>query len=292
MAAAAVEPKPAPNQFARAVIGSARGMLGEAAALACLKRLLRSMPMGKAMALGAVCLDTFPVNERTLPEFKRATLRFDPTVELDLHPQCLFSRLFALTGFHEYALTRELLSPKYTGLMVDIGSNFGYYAALWLTKPGTSVIAVEPVPSTFGLLERNLRQFGERGAAVHCCIGDREEVARLSFNPDWPMHAAVKTTAPTGSEFFVPMRTLPSLLASQGAERVDVLKIDAEGFDVKILDAARPMFAEQRVQTVFWEYTDGAETRNVMAFLERCGYRRSPTLDGVHTGIMGFSLLQ
>jgi FkbM family methyltransferase len=292
MASAAVETKPAHNQFARAMIGSARGVLGEAAALACLKRLLRSMPMGKAMALGAVCLDKFPVNDRTLPEFKRATLRFDPTVELDLHPQCLFSRLFALTGFHEYALTRELLSSKCTGLMVDIGSNFGYYAALWLTKPDTRAIAVEPVPSTFALLDHNLQQFGERGAAVNCCIGDRDEVVRLSFNPDWPMHAAVKTTAPTGSEFFVPMHTLPSLLAAHGAERVDVLKIDAEGFDVKILNAARPMFAEQRVQTVFWEYAEGGETREIMAYLERCGYRRSPTMDGVNTGIMGFSLLQ
>ncbi len=279
------------RQVARTVVATAKGMLGEAAALASFKRLLRRLPMGKALALGAGCLEQFPTNERTQPAFQRATLRSNPAVTLELHPQCLFSRLFALIGFHEFALTRELLSSRYSGVLVDIGANFGYFAALWLGKSdATRALAIEPVPANFALLRRNLEQFGDRAATANCCVGDGEGAVRMTFNPEWPMHAAVEGGQAAGGEFSVQMRSLPALMTEHGLDRVDVVKVDAEGLDVRILNSARQLFAERRVGTVFWEYSDSDEARDLVKFLEQCSYHKVTRVDGAVDGMMGFTL--
>jgi hypothetical protein len=48
------------------------------------------------------------------------------------------------------------------------------------------------------------------------------------------------------------MMTLVDLLANHDGS-VEVLKIDAEGWDVRILRAALSLFRERRVKKVYWE---------------------------------------
>jgi hypothetical protein len=52
-------------------------------------------------------------------------------------------------------------------LVIDCGANVGYSAAYFLSKfPQSTVIAVEPDPDNFHLLERNLAAYGERARVL------------------------------------------------------------------------------------------------------------------------------
>lgn len=70
-----------------------------------------------------------------------------------------YASIFAL-GFFEYKLTKFLLKNLKRGdIFIDGGAHIGYYALLAseLVDKNGKVIAFEPTPSIFKILERNIK---------------------------------------------------------------------------------------------------------------------------------------
>jgi FkbM family methyltransferase len=150
--------------------------------------------------------------------------------------------------------------------MIDVGANFGYFSALWLRGPDARLIAVEPHPTYVPILRRNLAPYGDRARVFACAIGETEGDA--TFAGEGMLGHVVPDDTPGG--FRVPMTTLDWLL---GGEPVELLKIDAEGYDLKILDANRDLFSRRRVRLLLWERADTPEEQAFVEFLRGCGYR-------------------
>lgn len=79
-------------------------------------------------------------------------------------------------GLHEFedmALVLHALRPD--DLFVDIGANVGSYTMLG-GAAGATVLAIEPIPSTFSWLARNIRVngLGERVRALNLGLGSDE----------------------------------------------------------------------------------------------------------------------
>jgi hypothetical protein len=87
---------------------------------------------------------------------------------------------------------------------------------------------------------------------------------------------------PTGTARRVPMLTLASLLSEYHEATIDVLKVDAEGYDLTILETCKPLFAAGAIKTVFWEVTPSAAQDQFQQFLKISGYR--PILTGRISG--------
>jgi FkbM family methyltransferase len=118
------------------------------------------------------------------------------------------------------------------GLIIDCGANVGYTSAYLLSRfPSSHVVAVEPSPSNFRLLTRNLAPYGERVTLVESAVWSHPvglKLSRTQFRDgrEWTHH--VEECQPDE----VPemqATTIPALLADSGFARIFVLKVDIEG---------------------------------------------------------------
>lgn len=123
------------------------------------------------------------------------------------------------------------------GLIVDCGANVGLSAAYFLSRfPAATVIAVEPDPGNFALLEKNLAPYGRRArpvrAAVWPCEGPLQlRSSRYDDGRSWARQ--VEESRSTEQETICG-RSIDSLLAESGFDRISILKMDIEGAEVPI----------------------------------------------------------
>lgn len=146
----------------------------------------------------------------------------------------------------ELALMAALCEPE--SVFVDVGANFGLYAATCGSHVdadrGGRVLAVEPAPPVLPLLERNVagNRLGDRVEVIPACAGaaDGETVFHVASESSLSGISATGRSA-IAEVATVPLRTLTSLLRERGLDRVDLLKVDAEGHEHDVLLGALPV---------------------------------------------------
>jgi FkbM family methyltransferase len=142
-------------------------------------------------------------------------------------------------------------------LIVDVGAFLGYYSGLARkVNPHAAIFAFEPNPRTFRLLQRNVATSKIR--TLNLALSDKvgstmlfvpEKAERSSLERNWVstyhlghVHSTVQIRTTTIDEFF------PN-------ETIDLLKIDAEGHEMKILGGAIRAISEDRIKTILMEYS-------------------------------------
>lgn len=125
------------------------------------------------------------------------------------------------------------------GIFVDVGANIGAYS-LWAAGcVGDSgrVLAFEAGSDNFALFCRNVAVNGFNSVikAVRLGISDREEVLNLSLAPQGSQGTNSFSVAHGGAVEEVPCRSLYQVLVAEGVPHVDVLKLDIEGFEYRVL---------------------------------------------------------
>jgi FkbM family methyltransferase len=133
-------------------------------------------------------------------------------------------------------LTRQLLPPD--GVFVDAGANIGCHtlaAGRHLTERGR-VIAFEPHPGNFALLKVNVAENGMTNVALEP-FGLSDAPAKLDVRAD--SLAGNWSVASTGQHRFqVELVRLDDYFDRKPIPRLDVLKMDIEGSEVKALRGA------------------------------------------------------
>jgi FkbM family methyltransferase len=146
----------------------------------------------------------------------------------------------------ERQLLRRHLQPGMT--IVDIGANVGFYTVEFsrLAGPGGAVHAFEPDPFCSGILRsrvrsrraRNVHVVGmalgetEGEATLYCSKRDRAESRIYPLSPGVPAETVNVATL-----------SLDSYCRSHGIGRVDVVKMDVEGCEVRVLRGMREIMA-------------------------------------------------
>jgi FkbM family methyltransferase len=219
--------------------------------LALAKVVLPLLPYGKAVAIASILIKRFPITDATKKFYESARPRWRRAFVFRLNPFCPLSKLFALTGLFQPEMTEELLKGPYQGALVDIGANFGYFSVLWLSKRNGDALAIEPIRQNYELLTANLRQFGRRAKTVMRCLGERRGEVTMRYDPEYPMLSKISEESAHSQK--VEMETLGEVLEKEGFSCIDVLKCDAEGYDVRILSSAHEIFEKRRVRVLFFE---------------------------------------
>src|SRR5437588_2561781 len=124
-----------------------------------------------------------------------------------------------------------------THTIVDIGAHVGTFT-VWaaMRAPGARVLAVEPNPETFPLLERNIRDNGLHGrvTAIHAAVGAAPGTGTLELVE----HSLGTRLARTDDGAIkVRIETVPALLAQAAMDDVDLLKIDCEGMEYEVFES-------------------------------------------------------
>jgi FkbM family methyltransferase len=146
----------------------------------------------------------------------------------------------AFRGVMEPGLTKYFCTLIKPGtVVVDVGANVGIYTLLAakLLEGTGKIYSFEPTPRTYEILQDNVQvnSFLELGI-VHLhqlAVTDRSGKARLSiFNND-SGHNTLFSYGKPDDEIEVTTTSLDEILATQ--ERVDIVKIDAEGAELLII---------------------------------------------------------
>ncbi len=129
-----------------------------------------------------------------------------------------------------------------TGVFVDVGASTGIYSLKAATHFGAGgiVLALEPFPEVFAALQRSVQANRLTTVRLRClCAGARTGAGTLWLNAARP--SLFSTTHRIGAAPGLSVLTvaLDDLLRWEGLDRVDYLKIDAEGAEEEVLAGAR-----------------------------------------------------
>jgi FkbM family methyltransferase len=174
------------------------------------------------------------------------------------------------------------------GVAIDIGANIGAHT-LPLAKavgPGGRVLAVEPTALAYGKLCRTLAlnpALAERVTAVQAMLGaGGEDQVPPGIFASWPLepsadvhprHLGVRVST-AGARAV----SLDALAVEQGLKRIDLIKLDVDGYEFEVLQGAQATLARFRPAIVFElaPYTlaeRGVEPEAPIDLLRGLGYR-------------------
>ncbi len=169
-----------------------------------------------------------------------------------------FARFLAEAAVLERATSRLLDLTLREGMtFVDVGANIGLYTLHGARRVGPTgaVVALEPTPNLFRLLQKTVR-INDRENICNCiniAVSSADGVATLEgakycgYSPlDQPVNEEAK------AEFQVRTARLDDVL--QGARRVDVVKIDAGGAELAVLEGMNQVLASHPEIMLIVEY--------------------------------------
>ena len=200
----------------------------------------------------------------------------------------LLPRFRTISENHEPEAWQAIMDAVRPGdTVVDVGASTGMYTLAFGKRVGPSgkVIAFEPDPRNFEVLRAHVALNGLEGRVepVRAAVGSAP--GTLSFSTGKGAYSHV-TAAPGTDVVRVECLTLDRALAGR---RVDLLKIDVEGYEEEVLRGAvellrdpirAPRFLYLELHHWAWERAGLSTTKaSVLRLLEECGYHAT-SLDG------------
>lgn len=119
-------------------------------------------------------------------------------------------------------------------LIVDAGANIGDSTVWYLNRfPEATVIAVEPDPGNFRMLERNCRPYGDRAILVQAALWHNDTDTLRLVDTGMAYATAVSATA-GDTAFDCRCISMKSLLALSSLSEIDIFKCDIEGSELDL----------------------------------------------------------
>ncbi|MEX2264186.1 MAG: FkbM family methyltransferase [Bryobacteraceae bacterium] len=182
---------------------------------------------------------------------------FGFTFNLDLADEIQRNVYFGTFEPKETEIIRVHLRSGMT--FVDVGANVGYFTALAasLVGPKGRVIAFEPSPYAFERLRRmiDINKL-DHVRVVHAGLSDRAGRLKLYLGVGSRNHAPTMVPHDNATAVEVPVRTLDSVMEEMGVDHIDLIKIDVEGHEPRVLEGAQKLLRDRRVQAVLCEFNE------------------------------------
>lgn len=157
------------------------------------------------------------------------------------------------------------------GTFVDIGANTGQHSVYFAKVFGAGrLILVEPIRESYNIIEENLRLNGlDDISTKHFGIGLGASGGSINFASFLVDLDNLGATTLKGSDFgTIPLYSGDHILREQ---HVDFIKIDTEGFEIKVLSGLVETIKRCR-PTIYIE-VDNSSMEGFMAFLDQSSYR-------------------
>lgn len=146
----------------------------------------------------------------------------------------------------EMLVWRRVLRPG--DFFLDVGANVGSYA-IWAGELGADVIALEPAPDTYALLQENIELNGYRIETIQAAAGAACGITPFTSGLD------CVNRIDAGGSAQAPMVTMDSVLGDRFATG---MKVDVEGFEIEVLRGCRQALAERRIGLIQLEWNMGS----------------------------------
>ena len=173
-----------------------------------------------------------------------------PLIPKSLWPAAPYNR----SMFNEFVTWIHRLRLPAAQWVVDVGANPGDFSqAATVLFPSARVLLVEPLPPLHAELQRRCADHRPRWQLAPCALSNQAGTATLHVDPAADdigslagfseEYLQANPAARSARTFSCPVRTLDDLCAEQGIARIDMLKIDVEGFEFEVLAGGAKMLA-------------------------------------------------
>ena len=181
----------------------------------------------------------------------------------------------AYSDRRERELFRKFILPGMT--IVDVGANIGIYTSFFSGLAGGSghVHGFEPDTVNFMRLQENVGQLANV-SLNHAAVGDRSGTIRLYVSDDLNVDHRTFDSGDGREGIDVPVVSLDDYFAA--GQRVDLIKIDVQGFELSVLQGAQRVLKENRDVKVLMEFWPYGLTRasvvpvDVIEFIKSLGF--------------------
>ncbi len=225
---------------------------------------------------------------RLLPnhyQYRRPTIRqtgllgHGPSLRLDLSDSMEWHLYF---GIFDPSQQNLLTLGSAGDTVIDVGANIGATMLALSEKVGSQgrVIGFEPDPCTYEKCNFHLQSNGYENAEIHPLgLGATTSSKRLRVRSEknQGMNQIVPEDCKSqGTQ--IEITTIDSFVANRGLERIDLIKIDVEGYESEVLKGARETIG-RFCPKLFIEIDDAnlkdhnSSPEAVLAFLRPFGYR-------------------
>jgi FkbM family methyltransferase len=185
----------------------------------------------------------------------------------------------------EYKFIRSFLKDKM--IIIDAGANIGYYTQYILNvQPNIQVHCFEPTTRAYTELIVKLAIPIEQGKVVCQKLGlsneerktemfiynDLDERNSLHFNQEhsFNLENIHKET--------IELMSLDKYTVRNGIQKIDLLKIDVEGHETKVIEGAAKLLQDRQIRCIQFEYNNnwaaaGFTLENIFILLSKFGYK-------------------
>lgn len=197
-------------------------------------------------------------------------------------PDNISSSLY-LVGFFEGNETKAFLHLMKPGdTFVDIGAHIGYYSVLAKALGGeqSKVVAIEPTPSTFNILEKNLEN---KSKVSLLNIGLFSVNGTIEFNDYGIRYMCLNSFKDArlnekiyGKKLTIPVKTLDTIVDQLNINPT-LIKIDAESAELDIINGGKNTLTSNNLKLILevgdYENTGLNNSIKIIEALEKLGYK-------------------
>mmetsp|Transcript_29481 Transcript_29481/g.80937 ORF Transcript_29481/g.80937 Transcript_29481/m.80937 type:complete len:333 (-) Transcript_29481:119-1117(-) len=157
------------------------------------------------------------------------------------------------------------------GHALDVGGNIGYYT-LGLAAAGWTVTSIEPLPGNVALMQASLcrnPELASRVQLLRLAVGAKNDRCTSASDPDnmgdgWIRCGEDAKHIPAGYTFRgqFDVERLDDVMQQQHISRVDLVKIDVEGWECQVFAGAKKLlsvYKPRMVQTEVWKSMVGCD---------------------------------
>lgn len=189
-----------------------------------------------------------------------------------------------INGIYEPA-THEFLVNNIPGdgVFLDLGANIGSIAIpLCLKRPDIRCICVEASPWIFDYLQRNieLNKLQQQVTCIHKALFDKDDEQLTFYSPTEKFGKGSLSPVFTQEGVTVSSVKLDTMVQKLGITKVDMLKIDIEGYEYYAFKGGETLLGGRSAPGILFEFVDWAEQAasgvskgDAQAILLQYGYR-------------------
>ena len=182
--------------------------------------------------------------------------------------------------YRQHTKHPEFLGKK-DNIVFDIGANEGFYT-LWMKRnnPKLKIVALEPVPSTFKLIEKNVRSNKLKDVIlVNKALTSKKGKIKFEIVPEVSAICATdinfqkRPWLDTGriKKIRVNSTSLNDLCKEFRIDHIDILKMDVEGSEMEILKSSKKML--KNISKIIIEFHSKKLKRDCINLLKKSGFK-------------------
>ena len=171
--------------------------------------------------------------------------------------QFLIPKSFGYSPGYVYILSGQYSIPechvKAGDIVFDIGAHFGFFSYYAVQKGAKEVYAFEPNPYVFEILKGNAKIWSEKIKPFQIALYSSNGFQKLSIPNRLAMNSTLREVQ-NCEKVVVKTMTLDKFVEENGIERVDFIKIDAEGAEREIIKGAEKTIREFKPRMAIASY--------------------------------------